>query len=629
MADTDNDHPEPPLALVSVDGEAARDDFGANPWTRLTDATDREAFAASWLEIQCAMLSNVLQAVVLLGAANRGPYAPLASWPKGSRGSPELLSATETAMSERRAVVQGHRYGDASRRKQNDIVAFPLLVDGQLCGAVALEVEHRPEAELKKLLALIEWGSAWLENLVRRRTFSPRDRLVTVLELLATSLHHHRFQASATAVATELAGILGCERVSIGFVKRQHVRLQALSHSASFGKKANVIRAIEAAMDEAVDQEASVVFPPAEGGPFQVIREHDALCTAHGAQSVCTVPFSEGDQVLGAMVMERPDGEPFDRETVGFCEHAAALLGPVLDVKRRDDRWLIHKAWDSFTDVLHRLFGPRNVGLKLGALLLLLVVLFFSFATGDYRITADAVLEGTVQRAIASPMRGYVSNANVRAGDIVREGQVLATLDDRDLRLERLKWTSQKAQRENEYREALASHDRAKVRVLGSQIQQADAQIALIDEQIDRAKIVAPFEGIVVAGDLSQSLGAPVERGDVLFQIAPLDAYRIILKVDEREIDPVKIGQSGQLALSGMPGDLLPMTIEKITPVSNAEEGANLFRVEASLAPGDLASLRPGMEGVGKISVDERKIGWIWTHKIVHWMRMFIWSWWP
>ena len=629
MAGTDDTHPEPPLALVAVDGESTARGESAGPWDRLKAAEDREGFAAAWLEIQCALLPGVVQAVVLMGAPNRGPYSPAAWWPVDSRGSPALLSATETAMSERRPVVQGHKYGDASRRRGHDAVALPLVVDDQLCGAVALEVEHQPEPELRKLLAQLEWGAAWLENLVRRRTFTAKDRLVTVLELLATSLHHDRFQAAATAVATELAGILGCERVAVGFVKRRHARVLALSHSASFGKKANVIRSIEAAMDEAIDQEATVVYPPVDEGPFQVVREHEALCRSHGAESACTVPFSEGDRFLGALVLERPDGAPFDRDTVGFCEHAAALLGPVLDVKRRDDRWLLHKAWDSGVSLLGKLFGPRHLALKLGTLAAVLLVGFLVFAEGDYRITADAVLEGTVQRAVASPMRGYVSNADVRAGDVVREGQVLATLDDRDLRLERLKWSSQKAQHNNEYREALASHDRAKVRVLGAQIQQADAQIALIDEQLARSRIIAPFDGIVVAGDLSQSLGAPVERGDVLFQVAPLDSYRIILKVDEREIDPVQVGQAGQLALSGSPDDLLPMTVEKITPVSTAEEGANLFRVEARLEPADLVNLRPGMEGVGKVYVDRRKLAWIWSHKIVHWFRMFFWTWWP
>ena len=45
-------------------------------------------------------------------------------------------------------------------------------------------------------------------------------------------------------------------------------------------------------------------------------QQHEALCHDHGADSVCTVPFSEGDRFLGALVMERPDGQPFDRDTV-------------------------------------------------------------------------------------------------------------------------------------------------------------------------------------------------------------------------------------------------------------------------------------------------------------------------
>ena len=164
--------------------------------------------------------------------------------------------------------------------------------------------------------------------------------------------------------------------------------------------------------------------------------------------------------------------------------------------------------------------------------------------------------------------------------------------------------------------------------MLGAQLEQAEAQLALIEEQLTRTRIVAPFDGIVVKGDLSQSLGAPVERGNVLFELAPLDSYRVIMKVDERDITEVAVGQTGQLALSSLPHDPLPLLIEKITPVSSVEEGRNFFRVEGA-ARGGIEKLRPGMEGVGKINVEKRKLIWIWTHKIVHWVRMWIWSWWP
>jgi len=226
-------------------------------------------------------------------------------------------------------------------------------------------------------------------------------------------------------------------------------------------------------------------------------------------------------------------------------------------------------------------------------------------------------------------MAGYIASADVRAGDTVAEGQVMAALDDRDLRLERLKWVSQRSQRQREQSEALALRDRAQAGILAAQIEQADAQIALLDEQLQRISVTAPFNGIVVAGDLSQSMGAPVERGDVLFEIAPLDSYRVILEVDERDIGEMSNGQTGHLALTGMPDDTLDIRVDNITPISTAAEGRNYFRVEAALIGEPPIVLRPGMEGVGKVDIGDRKLIWIWTHKITYWLRMFFWSWWP
>jgi multidrug resistance efflux pump len=234
-----------------------------------------------------------------------------------------------------------------------------------------------------------------------------------------------------------------------------------------------------------------------------------------------------------------------------------------------------------------------------------------------------------VQRTIAVPTAGYLVDANVRAGDIVKEGDVLFSLDDRDLRLQRLKWASQKLQFQREHSEAVAKHDRARSRILSAQMEQADAEIALLDEELERTRVTAPFDSFVVSGDLSQSLGSPVERGEVMFELAPLNSYRVILEVDERDIDDVAVNQIGQLALTSAPEDAMPITVEKITPLSTAAEGRNYFRVEARLEGEITPLLRPGMEGVGKIDIEERKLIWIWTHKITHWFRMFFWTWWP
>lgn len=210
----------------------------------------------------------------------------------------------------------------------------------------------------------------------------------------------------------------------------------------------------------------------------------------------------------------------------------------------------------------------------------------------------------------------------------MRQGDLLCLLDDRDLKLERLKWATQREQLLKQYQEALAKHDRSQMVINKAKIDQAEAQIALLDEQLTRTKVVAPFHGVIMKGDLSQSLGAPAERGQVLFEVAPLESYRVILQVDERDIGYVVVGQRGKLMLPSMPGEAFPFIVNKTTLVSTAKEGRNYFRVEAQLEHAS-ERIRPGMEGVGKVYVDRRRIIWIWTRELINWLRLKLWAWWP
>jgi RND family efflux transporter MFP subunit len=255
-------------------------------------------------------------------------------------------------------------------------------------------------------------------------------------------------------------------------------------------------------------------------------------------------------------------------------------------------------------------------------------VVFFSFFRVDYRVAAPIVIEGTVQRVIAAPFNGFVKEAPVRPGDIVKKGAVLCTLDDRELKLEQVKLSTEQEQYGKQHQEAMAKHERAQARILKAKIDQAAAQISLIEEKLERSRIVAPFDSVVMSGDLSQSLGSPVERGQELFKVAPLDAYRVMIEVDERDIKEIRVGQSSELVLPSMPGKAFPFAVEKITPVSTAKEGRNYFRVEGRMEQA-LVGLRPGMEGIGKITVDRRKLIWVWTHEMIDWLRLQLWRWMP
>jgi multidrug resistance efflux pump len=194
------------------------------------------------------------------------------------------------------------------------------------------------------------------------------------------------------------------------------------------------------------------------------------------------------------------------------------------------------------------------------------------------------------------------------------------------LQLELSKLNGQLQKFRREYREALSTSDLVKVRVVSAEIDQVTAEKELTQQQLQKIVLTAPFDSVVIEGDLSQMLGSPVERGDMLFKIAPLEGYRIILKVDERLISYVKVGQKGMLTLSSMPDRKFMLTVQKITAVAKADNNENIFRVEANLdnVP-DL--LRPGMEGIGKINTGRQNLLWIWTHELIDWLRLWFWSW--
>ena len=602
-------------------------------WGEFAGEQTPEEFCRNWLLIQSHVIGGVSNGVVILLRPATNAFAPVAYLPESPADRTLLAPITERALREGRGVVAPHGGSDqpaaGAPRYQ---LAYPVRLDGKLQGVVGLEIDARPEARLQAAIRELQWGSGWLELLLRRHADpgrSERQRLKLALDLVATLLEQPRFAESATAFVTQLATQLGCDRVALGTLEGRRIKLCAVSHSAQFDSRANLLRAVEGAMEEALDQEASVVYPPPQDLHPVVARAHEQLLHESAAGSAATFPLMRAGRLVGALTLERAAGHRFDAATLDVCAAVASIAGPLIELTRAGDVGLPTHAWHATRGLWHKLAGPGYPGLKLAAAAGAVLALFLAFASGMYRVAANATLEGAVQRAVTAPMNGYVKEASLRAGDTVSAGQLIGTFDDRDLRLERVKLQSQREQYVRQYRDALAKHERAQAEIVASQVAQSDAQIALLDEQLARTRLIAPFDGVIVSGDLSRSLGSPVEKGQVLFEVAPLAGYRVVLQVDERDIAEVANGQRGELTVSSIPGESFPFNVTKITPVNTAKEGRNFFRVEAELQQRPGARLRPGMEGVGKIEIETRKYAWIWTHGLVDWARLWLWSWVP
>jgi len=591
-------------------------------WSQLNGAKSTQEFCRAWLALQCSMIGDVACAVVVLQEPGTNAYDPVAFWPeRDALGSDVALLAEEALrLGEAQIAESGSRLA----------VAYPVGTGDSVHCVVGMGVGDGADAST--VLRQLQWGSVWLDAHFRQAASGESDlvadRLITVLDLIATALSYERFEDAARALVTEMAVLLGCDRASIGFLRSGHADVVALSHSSHIGGHMNLVRSIGSAMDEAIDQQAVIVAPAPGDGEFYVTREHARLSGLVGGSAVMTVPLSNAGTLCGAMTFERPADLGFDTASVELCKAVGIAVGPMLEIKRREDRSIFVKIPDAAAASLRKLLGPGYIARKLAALAVLAALGCSVLLSGEYRVSATGRVEGAVRRVITAPVEGFVASAEARPGDLVEAGELLFEFDDRDLRLERVQVSSERAQLAARLQDAVANRERADVQIITAQIEQADAHLALLDEQIRRTKVSAPFAGVIVSGDLSQSLGAAIERGAVLYEIAPLDRYRVILEVDEHDIAEIAAGQSGSLMLSALPAEPLAIEITRLTSVASTTEGRNFFRVEADLL-GESDRVRPGMEGVGKVDIEQRRLISIWTHRLMRWLKLRAWAWTP
>ncbi|MCP4433752.1 MAG: HlyD family efflux transporter periplasmic adaptor subunit [Gammaproteobacteria bacterium] len=583
----------------------------------------KKTSSLQWLEIICTSLPGTESAVFMVPHAQTGKLKSIARWPDSLTNLAEFAQVVKYTIKKKQRVC----FPEAIKSEQGsfDLFSIPVTVQSTLIGILIVKIKHVPEQKQKSVFAFLKQSLRWM-RLANPGQKIHDDFFSRVVSLLSCCFEQASYEQGLVSLVSELTQIFNCERVAFAEYHGHYSNVMALSNSASFDAHANLIQAVASAMDEAVEQDNIIVFPEENSKVIQ--RAHLELSRKFGTGSICSIPLINETKVFGTITLLRSEEHPFDKQTLMLLQQTFALITPYLALKREKQKHLILKIGSALKRQLQNLLGFRFLKFKLAMVLLAVVTTFASLIEGEFRVSANAILEGKIQRVITTPFAGYLLSASVRAGDTVRKGDIMASLNDSEinLQLEKLRGELQKIKRE--YRQAQSNRDLVNVRVFSEQINKAKAEIKLTEQQLDRINLSAPFDGVVIEGDLTQSLGSPVERGDALFKIAPLEGYRIILKVEEKDISFIDLFQPGILVLPSLSEQIFPLTVEKVTVASKAENGANIFRVEASLN-GVNDRLRPGMQGVGKIYIGQERLIWIWTHEFVDWLRLWIWSWLP
>ena len=358
------------LSETQSAGEALRDhgpdiSIETEVWRLLAQAERMEDFGSAWIGLLSRAHESIIRSALLVGMPERGPYELVARFPDATSAGEDPFPAAsanvlETASRRRRPAIEGG--GDLPTR-----IAYPLLFAELLHGAILVEASPLDPAGIRRLIRHLQWSAAGVEAFLgrdaTRRGVASADIaqfLIGIVDALAAT----RGSVDAARLLTNLlARRLECDSVAVGRYHRKHSKLIALSQTASVDRRGSLALAVEAAQDEAIDQESAVLAPASVASSPLLTRAHQRLSSSFNKAHILSVPLVATDEAVGAITLRR-NVRAFTQDEIDLTDALATATGALLNEKWNIDRPLALLAADRVGSVFGKLLGPHHLVLK-------------------------------------------------------------------------------------------------------------------------------------------------------------------------------------------------------------------------------------------------------------------------
>ena len=475
---------------------------------------------------------------------------------------------------------------------------------------------------LRRLSLISDMPVSFQEHLDLENAKSSAESFAIATDLATLINRQKRFIAANMTLCNELASRFSCERVSIGWLKEREVALTAISHMEKFEKKMDAARGLQASMEESLEQNCEILWPPSVDTNY-VSRDHTEYASSQGINNIFSIPLRKDDEAVGVIVFER-SAVFTERDQLCIRLIGDQVTQRMLDLQRTD-RWFGARFYNWLKEKFQSLLNVEFSFQKALCLVGVFAALWLVFWRMPFKVKAPFILRAENVRFVPAPEDGYIKAVNIEKGDFIAAGSTLLNLDIRELLLEESASVADKTRFEREIAKARAENELVEMRIAQARLQQAEARLEKIRYYIEQAKIISPFDGVVVEGDLKEKIGVPVQQGDLLYKIAQLDSMFSELKVDEDDIHELSVEHQGHLAFASKPDEKFPIVVERIEPMAQDTEEGNIFIVRCSFVGEPADWWRPGMSGIAKIKVGKRSPLFIFTHKTMDYLRLRFW----
>jgi RND family efflux transporter MFP subunit len=247
----------------------------------------------------------------------------------------------------------------------------------------------------------------------------------------------------------------------------------------------------------------------------------------------------------------------------------------------------------------------------------------------DSQVKATGVIKPMIgaEVRVGSRISGVVGRLYVRVGDVVRDGQLLAEIDDRDLVARRneaaaalelaranLDYARADLHRRQELNTAalLANADldlaRRAFAIADQQVAGAKAGLAFATTQLGYAKIFAPISGVVasVATQEGETVAASF-AAPTFVTLVDLKRLEVWAYVDETDIGRIRVGQHATFTVDTYGDETFVGAVTAIYPKPEIRDNVVNYVTVIRFDPPRDRILRPEMTTTVRISIDEEK----------------------
>lgn len=209
--------------------------------------------------------------------------------------------------------------------------------------------------------------------------------------------------------------------------------------------------------------------------------------------------------------------------------------------------------------------------------------------------SGTATLEAEADADVIAKVGGEVRRILVEEGDRVRAGQVLAVLDDRQLRLQAAQARAALAKSERDFNRQVELHQKGLVASgafdnLKYDLDNQRAADDLARLNLSYSEIRAPFAGLVSARHVK--MGQEIAVGAKVFRVTDPIPLKASVFVPERELARLKPGQSASVGVDALAGRSFPAVVKLVSPTVDAATATFKVTLEVRDPQGDL---KPGM----------------------------------